>query len=84
MTNPVTTYIRSFSQSASGVTFVENEVVSGSGTTFTLANTPVVGSVKVYGNGQRLTLTVDYTIAGAIITTVGSWSATNITADYRK
>jgi len=69
---------------SSGITFVENEVVSGSGTTFTLANTPVALSVHVYGAGQRLVLTTDYTISGKIITTVNSWNATDIVADYRK
>ena len=34
---------------------VENEVVSGSGTSWTLANTPIAGSVKVWGAGVRLT-----------------------------
>ena len=63
-------------------TAVYNEVVSGSGTSFTLANTPTAGTVRVYGMGQRLVLTTDYTISGAGITPVLSWSAGQIIADY--
>jgi|SRR5450432_1571398 hypothetical protein len=52
---------------------VYNEVVSGSGTTFTLANTPVAGSVRLYSGGNsnpqsgRLLPGAgnDYTITGA-------------------
>lgn len=65
--------------------FVDNEVVSGSGTSFTLANTPIAGSVHVHGNGQRLTGGgVDFTISGAVITTVNSFSSGTVLADYRK
>lgn len=67
--------------------FVDNEVVSGSNTTFTLANTPIAGSVHVYGNGQRLTPGAgnDYTISSATITILsGSYSAGAVLADYRK
>jgi hypothetical protein len=66
-----------------GNTFVYNEVVSGSGTSWTLANTPIVGMQAIYANGQRLTPTVDYTISGANITTVDSWSAGTVLADYQ-
>lgn len=69
---------------ASATSFVDNEVVSGSGTAFTLANTPVLGSEKLFGNGQRLTPVVDYTISGSAITTNNSWLAGQILADYRK
>lgn len=69
--------------SAGGGNFTENEVVAGSGTTFTLAATPVAGSVKVYALGQRLVLTTDYSIVGTAVTTVNSWSAGQIVADYR-
>lgn len=72
-----------FTPSGSTGTSVYNEVVSGSGTTFTLAHTPILGTVRVYANGQRLTPTVDYSITGAVITTVSSWSAGMITADYQ-
>lgn len=69
----------------SGTTFVDNEIVAGSGTTFTLASTPTSGSQHVYGNGQRLTPGAgnDYTISGAVITTANSFSAGQILADYR-
>ncbi len=72
------------SSSGGSTNFVDNEVVSGSGTTFTLANTPVAGSEHVFANGQRLYPTTDYTIAGAVITTILTWSAGTILADYRK
>ena len=58
-----------------------NEVVSGSGTSFTLAHTPK-GSIALYGAGQRLFLTTDYTLVGAVITTVSSWNAGDLLADY--
>lgn len=64
--------------------FVDNEVVSGSGTSFTLANAPIAGSVKLHGRGQRLKVTTDYSITGSAITTVDSWAAGDLIADYRK
>jgi hypothetical protein len=72
-------------QTANGVP-VENEVVSGSGTSWTLANTPVAGSVKLWGAGIRLTPGAgnDYTISGATITTASSYSTGALIADYRK
>ena len=63
--------------------FVYNEVVAGSGTSFTLANTPVAGSQALYALGQRLTLTVDYTISGANIILVNSLLAASLLADYQ-
>ena len=63
--------------------FAINEIVSGSGTSFTLAHTPVSGTVAVYGQGQRLYPTTDYSILGANITTVNSWVATQILSDYQ-
>jgi hypothetical protein len=66
--------------------FVDNEIVSGSATTFTLANTPIAGSVHVYGNGQRLTPGIgnDYTISGSTITIIaGSYTTGSVLADYR-
>lgn len=74
-----------FALNTAGVTFVDNEVVAGATNTFTLANTPILGSQHIYGNGQRLTPGgVDYTIAGAVVTTSNSFSAGQILADYRK
>jgi len=63
-------------------TAVYNEVVSGSGTTWTLAHTPLSGTLALYANGQRLTPTTDYSLSGATITTVLSWDAGSILADY--
>ena len=58
------------------------EVVSGSGTSWILAATPVSGTVSVYARGQRLSVTTGYRISGATITTVDSWSAGDIVCDY--
>lgn len=65
-------------------TAVYNEVVSGSATSWTLANTPTLGTVRLYVNGQRLTPGVgnDYVISGAAITTTLSWATGTILADY--
>lgn len=73
---------------ASGIvvnSFVYNEIVSGSGTAWTLAHTPVLGTQAVYANGQRLTPGVgqDYTITGSAITTALSWSSGTVLADYQ-
>lgn len=82
--DPVTRRLLVDSGGSSG-TFVTNEVVSGSGTSWTLANTPVAGTVQLYGNGQRLIPGgVDYTITGAAITTVNSFSTGTLLADYQK
>lgn len=71
------------SVSALNLHLIDNEIVSGSGTTFTLANTPISSSVKVYALGQRLKLTTDYSLVGRVITTVSSWGTGEITSDYR-
>lgn len=71
------------SSSSGGNTFVYNEVVAGSGTSWTLAHAPATGLYAIYANGQRLTPTVDYTISGADITTVLSWDAGTVLADYQ-
>ena len=73
----------SFYNSGSGTNFVYNEVVSGSGTTFTLAHTPIAGTQTVYGLGQLLTPTVDYTISGINIVTTNSWLSGQIVANYQ-
>lgn len=67
---------------SSAGTVVTGEVVAGSGTSWTLAHTPNANGVALYANGQRLTLTVDYSIVGTAITTVLSWSAGTLLADY--
>lgn len=70
--------------STSATSFTTNEIVAGSGTAWTLAATPISGSVTLFGNGQFLTPGgVDYTIVGAAITTVNSFSAGTIVANYR-
>ncbi len=69
--------------SFSGGTVIENELVAGSGTTFTLANTPIAGSVKLYAARNRIYPTTDWTIVGTVITTVLTWSAGDLIADYR-
>jgi hypothetical protein len=70
-------------QTLNGVPVV-GEVVSGSGTSFTLANTPVSGTLRLFGAGQRLTPGAgnDYTISGATITTVNSYGAGQLIGDY--
>jgi len=62
--------------------FISGEVVSGSGTAWTLANTPRL-FLALYAQGQRLsTARGDYTIIDKTITTALSWSADDIEADY--
>ena len=63
---------------------VENEVVSGSDTSWTLANTPIAGSVKLYAGTRLIPGGNDYTIVGSAITTTNSYPAGSIIADYRK
>jgi hypothetical protein len=63
---------------------IVGEIVSGSGTTWTLAQTPVANSVALYASGVRINPGIgnDYTINGIAITTFGSYMAGTITADY--
>jgi len=75
-------------------TFVDDEVVSGSGTSWTLANTPSpVASLELFviivGYGgvllDRGSVTAEgYSITGAAITTVTSYSAGVLRAWYRR
>ncbi len=83
--DPTTHRLLVDSGGSSSINFADNEVVSGSGTSWTLANTPTAGSQHVYANGQRLIPGggQDYTIAGAVITTALSWAAGTVLADYR-
>jgi hypothetical protein len=72
-----------FSKIAMDFHIIDGEVVAGSGTTFTLAHTPSPAtSLKLYGRGQRLRLTTDFTLSGLVITTIDSWSAGDIISDY--
>lgn len=68
--------------------FVDSETpsgtINGSNTTFTLANTPTTGSVKLYRNGVRVT---NFTVSTATITTSGTTTpltGDSLLADYRK
>ena len=70
--------------------FVDEEVpsglINGSNTTYTLANTPTAGTVKVYLNGQRLRAGGnDYTFSGTTITMVSApLTGEYLVVDYRK
>lgn len=74
-----------------GTTFYDNEVVSGSGTSFQLAHAQVTNSQHIYGGSgtsgglARLIPSVDYTIdsLGAITIISGTYPAGGILADYR-
>jgi hypothetical protein len=65
-------------------TEIRNEVAAGSGTAWTLAQTPIPNSVAVSGSGVRLTPGVgnDYSINGGSITTVASYAAGSVLVDY--
>lgn len=64
-----------------GNTFVYNEVLSGSGTSWSFATAPITGLYAIFANGQRLTPTVDFTISGANVTTTDSWVAGTLLGD---
>lgn len=69
-------------QTGNGIAVID-EAVSGSGTNWTLARTPVSGTLRLYGAGQRLTGGgVDYTLSGVTITTINSYGAGQIRANY--
>lgn len=68
--------------------FVHDETptgaVNGSNPTFTLANSPVAGTLIVYEGGVRKLLTTDFTLSGAIITmTYNPPNGSYIRCDYR-
>ncbi len=63
-------------------TSVYGEVVAGSGTSWTLTHTPDSNTLRLFANGQRLAVTTDYTIVGVAITTISSWDAGTLLADY--
>jgi hypothetical protein len=79
------------SQAAAPI-FVDGEVpagtVNGTNAVFTLANTPIGGSVKLYRNGIRLSAGgYDYNISGGTITFTQSaipQSGDRLLADYRR
>ena len=57
-----------------GLNFVDDEIPSGTlnGTNkdFTIKETPINGSLKVYRDGQRLKVTEDYTLSGKTISLI--------------
>lgn len=59
-----------FTVSGSGNSISSEEVPSGSGTVFTLANTPITGTLRVYRGGARQQEGVgnDFTLSGDTIT----------------
>lgn len=69
--------------------FVFNETPSGTingvNATFTLANTPTAGTVRIFLRGLRMTLTTDYTISGSTITMINiPDTGDDLIADYLK
>ena len=72
-----------------GATFVDDEAPAGtkdgSNTTFTLAYTPISGSVKLFLGGAKLEITNDYSISGKTITMIfAPSSGETLLADYRR
>jgi hypothetical protein len=72
----------------STINFADSETptgdVDGTNTDFVLAHPPETGSLKVYLNGMRMSLTEDYTLATATITFLTAPdSGSIITCDYR-
>ncbi len=65
------------------ISFVDNEIISGSTQTFTLAYTPISGSLELYGQRKRLYPGDDYSISGKVITTIASYSAGDLLGDYQ-
>lgn len=68
--------------------FIDDETptgtINGSNAVFSLANSPVTGSVKVYVNGSRMRVTEDYTLVGRTITfTIAPPLTSIILIDYR-
>ncbi len=74
-------------QNAGTNSIISNEtpsgLVNGSNVTYTLVNSPIVGTLKLYLNGQRQTYTTDYTLSGSTITmVVAPVTGDIIRADY--
>ncbi len=64
---------------------IPSGTIDGSNKVFTLANTPTVGTVRVYLNGLRQSVTGDYTIVGGTLTFVNApLSGDILVADYMK
>lgn len=70
--------------------FIVGETPTGTGTSFTLAHTPVPGTVEVFVNGTRLTESSEsggFSLSGSTITTTESWTPAEgdeIRVNYRK
>ena len=66
--------------------FVDTETPTGtinaSNVTFTLANTPIAGTVKVWVDGVRLS-SADYSVSGTTLT-LGVAPSSQLVVDYRK
>ena len=59
--------------------------LDGSSSSFSLANTPMSGTVRLYYNGLRLTPEIDYSIIGSSIsTTFVPGASDTLLADYRR
>jgi hypothetical protein len=59
--------------------------INGSNTAFTIANTPVAGSVRVYVNGLREKATTNFTVSGSTITMVTAPSTGDVlVVEYMK
>lgn len=63
-------------------TVVGDEVVSGSNTSWALANTPRANTLNLFAMGQRLKLAEDYSISGANITTMTAFPLGSVVANY--
>ena len=64
--------------------FADGEILTPLGTSFTLINPPISGSVHLFRNGIRQASPGDYTIAGKVITFVKPPLVTDLLiADYR-
>ena len=81
--NPFTANFDYVGAAGAASTFVNNEVVSGTGTSFTLASTPLLGTEHLTAGRNRLYPTTDYTISGTAITTVLTWATGDLLADYQ-
>jgi len=64
--------------------FNEAPAVTGGSTDVSLANTPTVGTLRVYLNGIRQAPTDDYSLSGTTVTFVGALTAGDkIIVDYK-
>ena len=59
-------------------------VIDGNNVTFTLANTPIAGTLALYNGGGRLKVTEDYTLVGLTITfNIAPMVGSILLADYQ-